>query len=127
MKKILILASALLMVACATSPTQSNNRVIGSSSTSYNTFYRIGCIDHLPMEGATRYRSHVEITKYEDRSMVCIRYVDNDERCTEASVPYDDHGVREVYSTAEGDTMTLDMASFMVTGGKGCFVLGKGE
>jgi hypothetical protein len=99
--------------------------VTGSSSTSYTSFYRIGCIDHLPREEAIRYRSHVEITKYEDRSMVCIGYEGNEERCTEASLPYGDHGVREIYTTADGDTLTLDMASFMVTGGRGCFVLGR--
>jgi hypothetical protein len=125
MKMIFIFATALLMSACASSPTQASTRVIGSSSTNYTTLARIGCLDHLPMEEAIRYRSHVEITKYEDRSMVCVRYDGNEERCYEASVPYDDHGVREVYSTADGDTLTLDMASFMVTGGMGCFMLGR--
>jgi hypothetical protein len=98
---------------------------MGSSSTNYTTFYRIGCLDRLPREEPIRYRSHVEITKYEDRSMVCFRYEGNDERCDEASVPYSDRGVREIYTTADGDTLTLDLASFMVTGGKGCFVLGR--
>lgn len=125
MKKILIFATALLISACASSPTQASSRVIGSSSTSYTTFARIGCIDRLPMGEAIRYRSHVEITKYEDRSMVCFRYEGNEERCDEASVPYSDHGVREIYTTADGDTLTLDLASFIVTGGKGCFVLGR--
>lgn len=125
MKKILIFATALLISACASSPTQASSRVIGSSSTSYTTFYRIGCLDRLPREEPIRYRSHVEITKYEDRSMVCFRYEGNEERCDEASVPYSDRGVREIYTTADGDTLTLDLASFMVTGGKGCFVLGR--
>ena len=125
MEKILIFATALLISACASSPTQASSRVIGSSSTSYTTFARIGCIDRLPMGEANRYRSHVEITKYEDRSMVCFRYEGNEERCDEASVPYSDRGVREIYTTADGDTLTLDLASFMVTGGKGCFVLGR--
>jgi len=125
MKFILIFATALLISACASSPTQASSRVIGSSSTSYTTFARIGCIDRLPMGEAVRYRSHVEITKYEDRSMVCVRYEGNGERCDEASVPYSDNGVREVYATADGDTLTLDLSSFMVTGGKGCFVLGR--
>ena len=125
MKKILILASALLLAACASNPTQPSTRVMGSSSTSYTAFARIGCIGRLPMEEAIRYRSHVEITKYEDRSMVCFRYEGNDERCDEASVPVNDQGVREIYTTADGDTLTLDLASFMVTGGKGCFVLGR--
>lgn len=125
MKFILIFAIALLISACASSPTQASSRVIGSSSTSYTTFARIGCIDRLPMGEAIRYRSHVEITKYEDRSMVCFRYEGNGERCDEASVPYSDQGVREIYTTADGDTLTLDLASFMVTGGKGCFVLGR--
>lgn len=40
-------------------------------------------------------------------------------------MPYGDQWVREIYTTAEGDTLTLDLASFMVTGGKGCFVLGR--
>lgn len=125
MEKILIFATALLLSACASSPTQASTRVTGSSSTNYTTFARIGCIDHLPMGEAIHYRSHVEITKYEDKSVVCFRYEGNEERCGEASVPYNDHGVREVYTTADGDTLTLDMASFMVTGGKGCFVLGR--
>lgn len=125
MEKFLIFAIALLISACASSPTQASSRVIGSSSTSYTTFSRIGCIDRLPMGEAIRYRSHVEITKYEDRSMVCFRYEGNEERCDEASVPYSDRGVREIYTTADGDTLTLDLASFMVTGGKGCFVLGR--
>lgn len=125
MEKILIFTTALLISACASSPTQASSRVIGSSSTSYTTFARIGCIDRLPMGEANRYRSHVEITKYEDRSMVCFRYEGNEERCDEASVPYSDRGVREIYTTADGDTLTLDLASFMVTGGKGCFVLGR--
>lgn len=125
MEKFLIFVIALLISACASSPTQASSRVIGSSSTSYTTFARIGCIDRLPMGEAIRYRSHVEITKYEDRSMVCFRYEGNEERCDEASVPYSDRGVREIYTTADGDTLTLDLASFMVTGGKGCFVLGR--
>jgi len=125
MKKILILTSAMLLVACASQPTQPGTRVTGSSSTNYTTFARVGCLDHLPMEESIRYRSHVEITKYEDRSIVCIRYEGNEERCNEATVPYNDHGVREIYTTAEGDTLSLDLASFMVTGGKGCFVLGR--
>lgn len=125
MEKFLIFATALLISACASSPTQPSPRVIGSSSTNYTTFARIGCIDRLPMGEAIRYRSHVEITKYEDRSMVCFRYEGNEERCDEASVPYSDRGVREIYTTADGDTLTLDLASFMVTGGKGCFVLGR--
>lgn len=125
MEKFLIFAIALLISACASSPTQASSRVIGSSSTSYTTFYRIGCLDRLPREEPIRYRSHVEITKYEDRSMVCFRYEGNEERCYEASVPYSDRGVREIYTTADGDTLTLDLASFMVTGGKGCFVLGR--
>ena len=125
MKKILLLATALLLSACASNPTQASTRVIGSSSTNYTTMARIGCLDHLPMEEAIRYRSHVEITKYEDRSMVCFRYEGNDERCDEASVPVNDQGVREIYTTADGDTLTLDLASFMVTGGKGCFLLGR--
>ena len=125
MEKILIFATALLISACASSPTQASSRVIGSSSTSYTTFARIGCIDRLPMGEAIRYRSHVEITKYEDRSMVCFRYEGNEERCDEASVPYSDRGVREIYTTAGGDTLTIDLASLMVTGGKGCFVLGR--
>lgn len=125
MYKILPIVASLLLVACATNPTQPSTRVMGSSSTSYTTFYRIGCLDRLPREEPIRYRSHVEITKYEDRSMVCFRYEGNEERCDEASVPYSDHGVREIYTTADGDTLTLDLASFMVTGGKGCFVLGR--
>lgn len=125
MKKFLILASALLLAACASSTTQASSRVIGSSSTSYTTFYRIGCLDRLPREEPIRYRSHVEITKYEDRSMVCFRYEGNEERCYEASVPCNDHGVREVYATPDGDTLTIDLSSFMVTGGKGCFMLGR--
>jgi hypothetical protein len=125
MKMILIFVTTLLISACVSIPTQANNHVTGSSSTNYITLARIGCLDHLPMEEAIRYRSHVEITKYEDRSMVCVRYDGNEERCYEASVPYNDHGVREVYTTADGDTLTLDMTSFMVTGGKGCFMLGK--
>lgn len=125
MEKFLIFATALLISACASSPTQASSRVIGSSSTSYTTFARIGCIDRLPMGEAIRYRSHVEITKYEDRSMVCFRYEGNEERCYEASVPCNDHGVREVYATPDGDTLTIDLSSFMVTGGKGCFVLGR--
>lgn len=125
MKKFLILASALLLAACASSPTQASTRVMGSSSTNYTTLARIGCLDRLPREEPVRYRSHVEITKYEDRSMVCVRYDGNEERCYEASVPCNDRGVREIYTTADGDTLTLDMASFMVTGGKGCFVLGR--
>lgn len=125
MEKFLIFAIALLISACASSPTQASSRVIGSSSTSYTTFYSIGCLDRLPREEPIRYRSHVEITKYEDRSMVCFRYEGNEERCDEASVPYSDRGVREIYTTADGDTLTLDLASFMVTGGKGCFVLGR--
>ena len=125
MKIILIFTTAMLISACASSPTQASTRVTGSSSTNYTTLTRIGCIDHLPMEEAIHYRSHVEITKYEDRSMVCFRYEGNDERCDEASVPVNDQGVREIYTTADGDTLTLDLASFMVTGGKGCFVLGR--
>lgn len=125
MKKILILASVLLLAACASNPTQPSTRVMGSSSTNYTIFYRIGCLDRLPREEPIHYRSHVEITKYEDRSMVCFRYEGNDERCDEASVPVNDQGVREIYTTADGDTLTLDLASFMVTGGKGCFVLGR--
>lgn len=125
MKKFLILAFALLLAACASNPTQTSTRVMGSSSTNYTTFYRIGCLDRLPREEPIHYRSHVEITKYEDRSMVCFRYEGNEERCDEASVPYSDSGVREIYTTADGDTLTLDLASFMVTGGKGCFVLGR--
>ena len=124
MKKFLILASALLLSACASNPTQAGTRVMGSSSTNYTTFYRIGCLDRLPREEPIRHRSHVEITKYEDRSMVCFRYEGNEERCDEASVPYSDRGVREIYTTADGDTLTLDLASFMVTGGKGCYVRG---
>ena len=57
--------------------------------------------------------------------MVCFRYEGNEERCYEASVPCNDHGVREVYATPDGDTLTIDLSSFMVTGGKGCFVLGR--
>ena len=125
MEKFLIFATALLISACASSPTQTSTRVIGSSSTSYTTFARIGCLDRLPREEPIHYRSHVEITKYEDRSMVCFRYEGNEERCDETSVPYSDRGVREIYTTAGGDTLTLDLASFMVTGGKGCFVLGR--
>ena len=125
MEKFLILASALLLSACASNPTQASTRVIGSSSTSYTTFYRIGCLDRLPREEPIHYRSHVEITKYEDRSMVCFRYEGNEERCDETSVPYSDRGVREIYTTADGDTLTIDLSSFMVTGGKGCFVLGR--
>ena len=48
MKKILILASALLLAACASNPTQPSTRVMGSSSTNYTIFYRIGCLDRLP-------------------------------------------------------------------------------
>ena len=125
MKKFLILAFALLLAACASNPTKPSTRVMGSSSTNYTIFYRIGCLDRLPREEPIHYRSHVEITKYEDRSMVCFRYEGNDERCDEASVPVNDQGVREIYTTADGDTLTLDLASFMVTGGKGCFVLGR--
>ena len=40
MKKFLILASALLLAACASNPTQPSTRVMGSSSTNYTTFYR---------------------------------------------------------------------------------------
>ena len=125
MEKFLILASALLLSACASNPTQASTRVIGSSSTSYTTFYRIGCLDRLPREEPIHYRSHVEITKYEDRSMVCFRYEGNEERCDETSVPYSDRGVREIYTTPDGDTLTIDLSSFMVTGGKGCFMLGR--
>ena len=125
MKIILIFTTAMLISACASSPTQASTRVTGSSSTNYTTLTRIGCIDHLPMEEAIRYRSHVEITKYENRSMVCVRYDGNEGRYYEASVPYNDQGVREVYATDDGDTLTLDLTSFMVTGGKGCFVLGR--
>ena len=124
-KNILIFAFSGLLASCATSPTQPSTRVIGSSSTSYTHFYRIGCIDHMPREEAVKYRTHVEITKYEDRSMVCVRYEGNEERCEEASVPRNGYGVVEVYTTAEGDTMTLDVGSFTVTGGKGCYTLGR--
>jgi len=124
-KNILILAPVAILAACAASPTQPSTRVVGSSSTSYTHFYRIGCIDHMPMEEAIRYRSHVEITKYEDRSMVCVRYEGNEERCEEASVPRNEYGVIETYTTAEGDTLTLDAGSFTVTGGKGCYTLGR--
>lgn len=122
-KNVLIFAFSGLLASCATGPVQPSTRVIGSSSTSYTHVYRIGCIDHMPREEAVKYRSHVEITKYEDRSMVCVRYEGNEERCEEASVPRTEYGVVETYTTAEGDTLTLDMGSFRVTGGKGCFVL----
>ena len=114
------------MWACATSPTQAgqSTRVIGSSSTSYTTIARIGCIDRVPREEAVHYRSHVEITKYEDRSWVCFRF-QSDERCFEATTPYDDHGVWEVYYTDMGDTLALGVDSFRVTGGRGCYVLGR--
>lgn len=127
MKNFLILASLMFLVACAVNPSQTeeSTRVVGSSSTNYTTIARIGCIDHLPREEAVHYRSHVEITKYEDRSWVCFRY-EGDERCYEASVPYlTERDTWEIYSTNAGDTLALGVDSFRVTGGTGCFVLGR--
>jgi DNA-binding beta-propeller fold protein YncE len=40
-------------------------------------------------------------------------------------VPRSDNGTREVYTTYEGDTLSIDLGSFMVTGGRGCYVLGR--
>lgn len=123
MKKFLIFAILLMAVSCSTGPTDvPDERVVGSSSTDYGKVTRIGCIDHVPMGETMEARFHVEITKYESRSWVCIGY-SGGERCTEATVPYSADGLTETYGTADGTTLVLGTGTFMATGGAGCYLL----
>ena len=128
-KNILIFGISAILGACAVNPTQPGDHVVASSSTDYTSMYRIGCLDRLAREEPVATRFHLEITKYEDRSWVCLRNLTRDgsgcidERCMEASVPVVDSGFNETYVTSAGDTLTIGVGYFRVTGGTGCYVM----
>lgn len=118
MKKILLLFSFLSLSACI--------------SENYDTFQRISCLTYVPMEDTIHLPIQVKITRYEDRSRFCLHFDDNSYRCYEASVPYNFNGelfkpyyYSDIYRTANKEVLVVMPNYLRVTGGTGCYVLGK--
>jgi len=133
MKKILLLFSFLSLSACISE--NGGLRVIGVRSDSYDTFQRISCLTYVPMEDTIHLPIQVKITRYEDCSRFCLHFDDNSYRCYEASVPYNFNGelfkpyyyigAMDIYRTANKEVLVVMPNYLRVTGGKGCYVLGK--
>lgn len=123
MKIFYFLILALVLVACATDYDPNRERFVGKAELNYNMVKRIKCLSYAPMGDSLYMDFRVGIKQYTRHTDICYGWKDKgDERCIYASVPYDDHGVVDVFKTREGDTLKVGSNFLVLVEAGGCLL-----